>query len=247
MLTLFTILKSMDDPHIATIQRNALRSWQQIPGVEILVFGDKSGSKKVCKELGVKHLPKIATNEAGLEKVSDAFQKAWEKGTHDLMCYVNADIILPPTFGDVVASINAVQFLMVGQRHNTPVEAEWNFAPGWWGRLKAHALATGHRHTVNGIDYFGHRRGAFDPLPDLYCGRWWWDNVMIYRAQQLGYPVIDATEAVLAVHQDHSYDHVAGGLGGIAESEESLSHKRLLPEGVVPTIADADLRLIPAF
>lgn len=247
MLTLFTILKSMDDPHIATIQRNALRSWQRIPGVEILVFGDKSGSKKVCKELGVKHLPKIATNESGLEKVSDAFHRAWEVGTHDLMCYVNADIILPPTFGDVVASINAVQFLMVGQRHNTPITAELNFAPGWWSRVKALALETGHRHTVNGIDYFGHRRGAFDPLPDLYCGTWYWDNFMIWRAQQLGYPVIDATDAVLAIHQDHDYRHYEGGLGGIAAGPESAANRANLPDGVVPTIANADLRLIPAW
>lgn len=247
MITLFTILKSMDDSHIAMLQRNALRSWQRIPGVEILVFGDKSGSKKVCKELGVKHLPKIATNESGLEKVSDAFHRAWEVGTHDLMCYVNADIILPPIFGDVIASINAVQFLMVGQRHNTPVDFEIDFTPGWWGRVKAHALATGHRHTVNGIDYFVHRRKAFDPLPDLYCGRFYWDNYMIWRAQNDGIPVIDATEAVFCIHQDHDYSHFPGGLGALGVGEESTANQRHLPEGVVRTVADADLRLIPAF
>jgi len=247
MLTLFTILKSMDDPHIAKIQRNALRSWQKLPGVEILVFGDKPGTAEICAELGLTHIPKIASNKAGLEKVSDAFEQAWKRGKYDLMCYVNADIILPPTFTDVIASINAETFLMVGQRQNTPIDFDMDFAPDWWTKLEAYARGAGHRHTVNGIDYFVHRRGAFDPLPDLFVGMWYWDNVMIWKAQQLGIPVIDATEAILAVHQDHAYSHYAGGLSGIAGGEESMANKRHLPEGVVRTVADADLKLIPAF
>ena len=36
---------------------------------------------------------------------------------------------------------------------------------------------------------------------------------MIYRARSLGIPVIDATRAVTAVHQDHDYSHVPEGRG----------------------------------
>lgn len=248
MISLFTILKSTDIPHMARIQRNALHAWQHIqPAPEIIVFGDKPGAAELCAELGITRIPQIAQNQAGLELVSDAFNQAWQLARYDTLAYVNADIILPPTLPYVVASIDAAQFLIVGQRHNTPVDFDLDFTPGWWVDLHALTILTGHRHTVNGIDYFIHRRGAFDPLPDLLVGRWYWDNYMLWRAQQERIPVIDATEAVLAIHQDHDYSHFPGGLGALGQGDESLANRQHLPDGGIVTIADADMRLLPAF
>ena len=44
LLTLFTTPKPFKDPHIITIQRNALRSWQALGDeVEVLVIGNDEG------------------------------------------------------------------------------------------------------------------------------------------------------------------------------------------------------------
>jgi len=247
MLTLFTVLKPFTDPHVACIQLNALRSWQQLPGgVQIIAFGDKPDVADVCSELGIQHVSGIRCHPGGMEYVSDAFRQAWIIGKYDLMCYVNGDIILPPTFCDVVNAIDCADYLMVGQRHNTPVSHAIPFPVGWWRDLQTLALATGHRHTANGADYFVHRREQFAPLPDLVVGSWFWDNALIGRALAAGSLVIDATETVLAIHQDHSYQHYEGGLGGIAEGAESAANREQLAGGRVYTITDAHVRLLKA-
>ena len=47
-------------------------------------------------------------------------------------------------------------------------------------------------------------------MPGFLVGRAAFDNWMIWKARKRG-PVIDATEAVIAIHQPHDYAHLAGG------------------------------------
>lgn len=52
MLTIYTWPKSFEDKHIATIQRNAVRSWLQLrPKPAIFVFGNAPGTAEHCAEL----------------------------------------------------------------------------------------------------------------------------------------------------------------------------------------------------
>ena len=41
LITLFSAPKPFADPHIAIIQRNALRSWTLLPDVEVILLGKK--------------------------------------------------------------------------------------------------------------------------------------------------------------------------------------------------------------
>ena len=44
MLTIFTSARPFTDPHIATIQRNAIISWKKLrPHCEIIIVGDEEG------------------------------------------------------------------------------------------------------------------------------------------------------------------------------------------------------------
>ena len=65
LLTIFTAPKPFTNPHIATIQRNAIRSWLALPEVEVVLIGEEAGMAEVAVELGVRHIPDVKRNASG--------------------------------------------------------------------------------------------------------------------------------------------------------------------------------------
>ena len=115
MLTLFACPKPFKDPHIRTIQRNAIRSWLELrPRPEIILLGDEAGTA----EFSSHH---VARSEFGTPLVSDLFHQAELAATQPLLAYVNADIILMQDFVDAAAALPAHPFLMVGRRWDLDV------------------------------------------------------------------------------------------------------------------------------
>ena len=63
MLTVFSTAKSFHG-HSGIIQRNALKSWTLLhPDVEVILFGDEDGAAETCRDLGIRHEPKVRRNE----------------------------------------------------------------------------------------------------------------------------------------------------------------------------------------
>lgn len=241
--TIFTILKSCEKDDIAEIQYNALMSWRHMAfPPNIVVFGDKPGVKELANEVSAKHVPEIQTSESGVELVSDAFNRVQEIISSEIYTYCNGDIVLPPLFNEIVNSVDATRYLLVGQRTNTPQFGRLDFSGDWWSRVQSLAKSTGHLHTQNGMDYFVYPKGYFDYLPLFGVGQWFWDNSMLAIAKSFGIPVLDMTQVILAIHQDHDYSHFPGGLEGIAQSEDS---KRNRISDQILTIADADFVVLP--
>src|SRR5260370_15233078 len=119
---------------------------------------------------------------------------------------MKADIIW---VGDFIAGAREVMGLeraiMIGARTDVTVNAPVDFDdPAWESRLRSEALTHGAPMTISS-DYFLFRRGFYDPLPPFLVGRPAYDNWMIWRARAAGATVIDASHAVLAVHQKHSH------------------------------------------
>src|SRR5262249_7877107 len=106
------------------------------------------------------------------------------------------------------------RFLMVGQRTDMDIAETLDMNDGWEARLRERAQRDGRPHRPTGIDYFVFSRDMWGVLPPFAVGRFSWDNWMIYRARQLQVPVIDASKAVVAVHQNHDYSHAANGFRG---------------------------------
>ena len=98
LITLFSAPKPFTDPHIAMIQRNAIRSWTLLPEVEVILLGEEDGLAQAAKEFGVKHLPNVERNESGTPLISSMFELARENSTRDLLCIVNTDMILMSDF-----------------------------------------------------------------------------------------------------------------------------------------------------
>lgn len=95
---------------------------------------------------------------------------------------------------------------MVGQRWDLDVDEPLDFrSDDWEASLRARVAADGKLHERWGIDYFVFQRDLWGEIPPFAIGRPSYDNWLIWRARSLGVPVIDATQAVIAVHQNHGY------------------------------------------
>lgn len=227
LLTIFTAPKPFTNPHIAMIQRNALRSWLALgEEVEVLVIGEEEGLAETAAELGIRHLPQVERNTYGTPLIRSIFDLARQHGSGQLLAYVNADILLLPDF--VAAAKQALsrfsRFLIVGQRWDVDVRQPMNFADDWAGRLRQMAREEGRLHPPGGSDYFIFPRTCFENVPPMAVGRAGWDNWMIYAARAAGLPVVDASQAVMILHQNHDYSHLPGGQPHyrLPETEENV-------------------------
>src|SRR5207245_10863586 len=76
--------------------------------------------------------------------------------------------------------------------------------------------------------------------PGFVIGRPGWDPWVLWYALYAGVPVVDASAAVCAVHQNHDYSYHADGEKGVWEGEEAQENYRLLDgRRKFRTLADA--------
>jgi len=229
-LTLFALPKPFRG-HIDVIQRNAIRSWIDIkPQPEILLFGDDQGTAEIAQEFGLRHIPSIRRNEFGTPLISDLFGQAQSAAAHDMLCYVNSDIILLSDFPQAVERVTRFRdkFLMVGRRLDFDLAEPLPFGvDGWEATLRSRALSQGTMNIARSIDYFVFPRSLYPPLPEMALGRFWWDNWLIWKAHVLGAAVVDATAVVLAIHQNHDHSHYSGGREAMLAGEEAARNCRL--------------------
>lgn len=213
-LTIFTAPKPFTDPHIAIIQKNAIRSWQHIgDDVDVLLIGDEEGMVDVAVDLGVRHLPDVECNEMGTPLVSSIFDLARANSPAPVLAYINADILVMSDFVEVAKLVvsQVEDFLVIGQRWDLDVHSELDYDPGWEARLRENVQINGSLHPPAGSDYFIFTRHQFVDMPKFAIGRAGWDNWAIYHGVSSSWSVITATESIMIVHQTHDYAHLPGG------------------------------------
>lgn len=214
MLTLFAMPKPFRG-HIGTIQRNAIGSWARLrPPCQILLFGNEEGTGEVANEFGAHHVPDVACNEYGTPLVNDLFERAQRLADYELLCYVNCDVILMDDFMRALQKVSGLKkrFLMVGACWNLGFAEHLRFdETNWQEWLRSLVREKGEPRGPDGIDYFALSRGLYERLPPFALGRAGFDNWLIWKARSVKAAVVDATNAVMAIHQNHDYSHVAGG------------------------------------
>ncbi len=137
MLTLFSIPKAFQG-HTGIIQRNAIKSWTLMrPRPEIILFGDDEGTAEVAKSFGLRHVAQVARNEYGTPLLNDLFEQAQQAAAHDVLCYVNADVILMSDFFQAVDQVVRWKtcFLLVGQRWDIDIREPLDFPLRGWTTL----------------------------------------------------------------------------------------------------------------
>lgn len=226
-LTVFSIPKGFSDPHVSLIQRNALASWSSLgPDVQVLLMGDDPGVAEAAGEFGATHVGNPAKNEFGTPLLDWAFREAARNGAGELLCYVNADIILLPDFLDALRRLPPRDYLAIGQRWNCDIREPIDFSEHS-GSLAAWGREKGTIDQGRGSDYFVYPRTTEFGLPSFAVGRPGWDNWMMGRTLELGLPLIDITESVTVIHQNHDYGHVAARKGTDWEGPEAEHNRRL--------------------
>lgn len=207
-LTLFACPKPMTDPHIAMIQRNAIRSWLQLdPLPEIILFGGEVGVAELSRELGVGHVAKVERNEYGTPLVNSIFAQAEACSQSDVLCYINADIILMSDFMSVLTSTRySLKKFMLGARPwNLDVKESLTFSSDWDVELREQVKARGQLRNVWACDFFAYPRRMWGTLPPLILGRCGFDNALMWLARSRGFALVDGTSGIVSVHQNHSY------------------------------------------
>lgn len=239
-LTLFSIPKPFIDDS-ERIQRNALFSWLQMGNVQIVLVGDDQGIEGVARQYQVEHIPDVACNEFGTPFLNSAFKLVKAKAEAPVLCYTNADIIFLGSLPEIIEQVPCKQFLMIGRRTNLAVDWHLEDTEGWLGRLRRETVNHGELDIPYALDYFVFPADSpLCELPPFVVGRPYWDNWLVFRARQLGIPVIDATCAIQAVHQAHGYGHVPVRSGPRWEGPEADWNRQCFGEVKdVLTICDA--------
>lgn len=229
MITIFASPKSFKG-QIAVIQRNAIISWMLLrPPPEIILFGNEEGTADICQELGLRHIPEVARNKFGTPLVNDLFEKTQQLATYDLVCYINADIIVTQNLIDATNIVRQrwKRFVISCTTWSLSMENKIiNFtSSNWQEQLRDMAQKNGIAPQSIGMDLFLFPRGLYHHIPPFAIGRMVWDNWLIFKARSQKIPLVDISQFVLTVHPDHkesthSGPHIA--------TEESRINQRLV-------------------
>jgi hypothetical protein len=249
MITFFSTPKPFRG-HIGIIQRNAIHSWTLAhPDAEVILFGNEEGAAEAASELGARHEPEVDRNSLGTPLLSSLFERADRLARHGRLCFLNADILLTDDF--LAASTRLAQIhersLMVGRRCDVDITQPCDFSkPGWGQRLRSMARERGRLRPPQWIDYFVFPRGLLSQqVPPFAVGRPGYDNWLLWKVRSMRVPVVDVTQVVLVIHQNHDYSHHPGGQSGLWRDVEAQQNYALLGKGHFATIDNATHRLTP--
>jgi hypothetical protein len=215
-------------------QRNAIYSWLALrDNVQVILVGQEAGVAGVAAELGVDHVPDVERNDLGTPLISSIFSLAEAHSRHDIMVYLNADIMLLPDFLDAVKQCERLgKYFLVGKRWDLSVERDLDLRNAEDSSWIRDALEkSGKLGGLAYLDYFVFEKGSLGKLPPFAVGRPAWDNWLLYHADVSGLKVIDITDAVRVVHQSHGYAHVKQASGDRWEGPEADENRRLANGG----------------
>ena len=210
----FTAPKPFVDPHIQIIQRNAIRSWMVLSDeVEVWLVGDEPGVAEAAAELGAGYIPEVERNLEGTPRIDSIFNLVRQRSQAEVLCYVNADMLLFPDMLETLEIIRAQveRYLVIGRRWDAAITDPLDIHSGWGADFQPKTIAAAKLHRAAGSDYFMFPRDEFVDIPPFAVGRAGWDNWMIYKARWEGLAVVDATDAIQAIHQNHDFSHLPSG------------------------------------
>jgi len=219
-LTIFCTPKKFEG-HTEIIQTNAIKSWLRIKGeIEIILLGPEN-NPAFNKIKNIKTHKKIETDSDGRPLISSLFEIGQKMAKNEIVCYINADIILPKNFLEIVKKIAHTEdnFLIIGRRIDQDIKTK--IKNNKWPEIFNNANNC-KKQLEWYIDYFCFKKGLFTKMPPFSVGRVGWDNWTIYNAIFKGAKVIDASQDIIAIHQNHNI----GKFNSRAEMERSEGDKK---------------------
>lgn len=226
------------------IQRNAIGSWTRLrPAPQVLLIGNEPGTADVCAELGVGHIPGVRVGESGAPFADSMLALAEQRAAHPLLLWVAADTVL---FDDLMHAARQVAdrfepFCMVVGRYHVTDSRPIDFTdPAWDARLRRAAFGP-LLDDLGAGDVFLFRRHFWRDFPPFIEGRGALDGWMFFRTLATGAALVDATAAVMTIHQDHGY----GDQANRGSDVEAAYNRRLAGAGGLMTRDNANWLLTP--
>ena len=247
MLSIFTTPKDFTG-EFNIIQKNALNSWRALSDeIEIILIGESLGISEVAKSILALHIKDVEKSPHGTPTISGLFQTAQKIAQNNILCYVNADIILPESVINVIHALQHVKgkFMAVGHRWDLDVKDSIPFMDNtlqskFWSEAKKNAQ----KHPCTGIDYFIFNKGTFQNLPSLAIGRFGWDNWLLWKARRMRIPLIDVSDEIFAIHQNHSYTfNKFKGKSDILSGREGKKNQQIT-KGNTLNLLDANYHMV---
>ncbi len=199
MLTCYSVPRRFEPP-FDTIQQNAVRSWQAL-GAQVILLGDDETAGWAAR-LGVEYAP-VETDADGVPFVRAAVEAGERLARYATRCFLNTDNIALPSFGAALAALGGLPaFVAIGRRADMAVSAVvTDFGPAFEARVRTESRPGG----STGMDYFAYRGVSLaDGLPaDFRIGRDFYDNWLVRRWASSAVPLVDLSEWMTIVHQDH--------------------------------------------
>ncbi|MAL65480.1 MAG: hypothetical protein CMF94_05200 [Candidatus Marinimicrobia bacterium] len=209
MITIFCTPKNFEGI-FDIIQKNAIRSWRHLSNdIEIIIFGDSKGAKEISDEVEGIYYPDVKCSKNGVPLLSDLFLKANAVASYNILLFINSDILLPKKVISVVKKANNVlaKFLLIGYRFDLRIEELINFdEPKALSKFWEKAKSKSKKKSPAAIDYFIFRKNSLKKIPDFVVGRPGYDNWLVWYARRKFMSVVDISNDVLAVHQNHHFN-----------------------------------------
>jgi hypothetical protein len=237
-VTMVTTFRPFTDDAARIIQRSAVRSWIVAGCEQIVAIGDEPGVEALAKEWGLTHVPPVRrASELSLAcphpMMRDIFDIGVSESQHDLVCFINSDIIVQPDFITTLTDISAKYDdpFVTGVRCDIELKKEAATDEDF-GRLWADADKVLNQH--GGTDFFAFSialaRRIRDGMPDYVWGATAWDNWLQVTALKLAHPPIDATNVLPTLHPRHNYATLLRGSPGCrrVSGHPAVQHNRRL-------------------
>jgi len=228
MITFLTIPRPFTG-EFDTLQRMAIASWQEsTPGCNVILFGDDA-------EIRESGAPKVQNTYQCIDSIdgeygpacSGVFEWAEQYANRQWLCFCSADVVLDFNAAALLRLLSDIDRpFVIGQRWDIEPDA----APG-----------TAKLHPPCGVDYFLYRKGTIgDVLP--FCVRGGGsDNWMVWKALTAwNMTVIDATNAIFAIHVNHSHPAWPNGKAGRQGSPEQAYNRKLYEADGMTTLLGVD-------
>ena len=191
------------------IQKNAIQSWLNLSlNVEILILCEKGFKCPVISDK-IRLIDELENTKFNRPDLSSAMRLADKYASNDCIVYINSDIILLDDFSKTIETVLDNlndNYGIIGQRIDVNIEEEIDFSNIHWQDNVFNYVKEGILHSKEGIDYFVFPKKFLKTLNvPLSIGGTVWDQWIVYKMLNRGYLVIDATNEIIAVHQNHSY------------------------------------------
>ena len=207
MFTIFTFPRPFKPPFNIP-QLNAINSWKKIhKDIEIYLINDELNT---AKEFAIKNKIKCIDgkfSKYGSPLLKDAIQSINSVARNDIILFINTDIVYVDGIKrtiDVVLN-NFDKYFIVGRRVDYDIDYEISFNEEDYKEKLITMYKNGDIHGLSGLDYWMFPKNLFNKIPDFVIGKPGYDNWLLAESKRKSIPVIDASNAIRILHQNHYY------------------------------------------